>query len=118
MRYRREGGLLVGGPYNAPQDFATELLPDNDPEVVAFLAAKAAKDAAAAAGALQDDTDIATLKGIPAVVNFMGMSPAQVDAWILANLGDLSTAQQRANLLTAVSVIAKVAAAGLRRTLR
>lgn len=118
MRYRRENGSIVGGPYNAQQDFPTEELADNDPEVGSFLAALAAQTAAIAAGQAQDSADVATLKGIPAVVNFMGMSPAQIDAWIAANLGDLSTAQQRGNLLTAVSVIAKVAAAGLRATLR
>lgn len=118
MRYRRENGSLVGGPYNAPQDFPTEELPDNDPEVTAWLAALAAAQAANQAAEVADSADIATLKAIPAVVNFMGMSPAQVDAWIAANLGDLSTGQQRTNLLLAVSVIAKVSAAGLRRTLR
>jgi len=37
MWYRRENGVLVGGPYNCNQDFVVELLDDTSAEVVAFL---------------------------------------------------------------------------------
>ena len=40
MWYRRENGVLVGGPYNATQAFPVELLDEASPEVIAFLAPK------------------------------------------------------------------------------
>lgn|SRR5574341_1189279 len=38
--YRREQGVLVGGPYNCEQSFPTEKLPDDHPDVVAFLSSR------------------------------------------------------------------------------
>lgn len=34
--YRREGGVIVGGPYNCDQAFPVEQLADDHPDVVAF----------------------------------------------------------------------------------
>lgn len=36
MWYRRENGIVVGGPYNCEQMFPVELLPDDHPEVLAM----------------------------------------------------------------------------------
>lgn len=38
MWYRRENGVIVGGPYNCPQTFPVEVLSEQDPEVLAMLA--------------------------------------------------------------------------------
>lgn len=37
MWYRRENGVVVGGPYNCEQMFPVELLADDDPQVLAML---------------------------------------------------------------------------------
>lgn len=36
MWYRREGGLIVGGPYNCEQAFPTECLDESHPDVQAM----------------------------------------------------------------------------------
>jgi hypothetical protein len=41
MFYRRENGVIVGGPYNCDQEFPVDELADDHAEVVAFLAPKA-----------------------------------------------------------------------------
>lgn len=36
--YRREDGVIVGGPYNCDQAFPVEELPDDHPDVLDFKA--------------------------------------------------------------------------------
>lgn len=38
--YRRENGVIVGGPYNCDQAFPVERLADDHPEVVDFMKPK------------------------------------------------------------------------------
>ena len=44
MWYRRENGVLVGGPYNCPQSFPVESLDESVAELVAFHAPKPPMD--------------------------------------------------------------------------
>ena len=47
MRYVRTNGVITGGPFNCEQDFATELLDESSPEVIAFNTPNVAKVAIA-----------------------------------------------------------------------
>ena len=37
MFYRKENGVITGGPFNCEQSFPTEFLDDSSPEVIAFI---------------------------------------------------------------------------------
>ena len=37
MFYRRDNGVIGGGPFNCDQDFPVEFLKEDDPEVVQFM---------------------------------------------------------------------------------
>lgn len=55
MRYRRENGVVVGGPYNCEQTFPTDVLSEDDAEVVAMRdRAQAARVAALRQPTVQD----------------------------------------------------------------
>lgn len=67
---------------------------------------------ARAAEAAADDTDTATVRGDAQVRSLMMMTPAQIEAWGAANIGNL--AQARA----AIIVLAKAVSMLARRVLR
>ena len=61
MWYRRENGVVVGGPYNCEQSFPTEVLSEDNPEVVAMRdRAQAARIAALRQPTLQDVISVLT----------------------------------------------------------
>lgn len=72
----------------------------------------AADDAAENSQQAQDDADKATLKSIPQAVQLAQMTPAQIDAWLAANVTDLPSARN------ALGILAKIVSVGLRNVVR
>jgi hypothetical protein len=60
----------------------------------------------------ENDADLATLKGNNVLMNFLSMTPAQIDAWVAANVTNLAEARN------ALALLAKIVNLGLRRVTR
>lgn len=60
----------------------------------------------------QDITDLAAIKGDNVLTTFVAMTPAQIDAWITANVTNLQTAT------SALRILAKIVLVIARRSLR
>lgn len=75
-------------------------------------AARTATAAASTAAANQLVTDIATAAATPAVKSLIAMSPAQIDAWVLANVTDLPSARN------AIAILGKIVAVVARNVIK
>ena len=62
MWYRRENGVIVGGPYNCDQQFPVDELPDDHPEVVAFTRKPIPDRQAVLAAAIDGANNLSELK--------------------------------------------------------
>lgn len=78
------------------------------PAVSAILAADATATATQNAAALKEAQDIAAAKAYAKLNALKNMSPAQVQAWVAANVTNLAQAQDAiATLAIAVSILAR-----------
>ncbi len=78
----------------------------------AAIAARAQAKADLAARLAQDETERLQVKGNAALNTFMNMSPADIDAWMTANVTTLAQAR------TALTMMAKLLNVACRRQLR
>jgi hypothetical protein len=95
--------LIAGGL--VPAGSAWEIVAEVPAAMAAAILAKQTAAATLAAGIA---ADTATLKADNAMRNLMKATPAQIDAWVAANVTDLASARNAIRLLArAVSVIAR-----------
>lgn len=94
------------------------LTPAEEAEAIARAAAEEAEQAPIRAQQAADAAERANLKQDAQTINFLMRPWSEVDADLTAGLGDLSTAGQRAFLVTCVKRLARVAQVMARRELR